>query len=282
MHVTRQKRIEALHNFAADGRWEDVYRQHVLFEFPHEMRMGFQLAFLRPFCDPEMARVLVAAGKIAHSAQRRAYDTGIVIHEIIADGTDGVRARQMIAHMNRQHRHYPDITPEQMTYVLAAFVVAPGRYVERAGWRPMLDIERQAASRFYDRLGELMGIRVRHTSYETACQIVDDYEATNLRPNADTLELGGHLLRVLRNRLPWPVSTASGQIFASQINDPVVAHAVGLPQVSALTQLLSSSVNRTRRLILPHLPAPTKPSFAPGQPAGPYTGGYDLSQIEKP
>lgn len=282
MHVTRQKRIEALHALAAAGRWEDVYRQHVLFEFPHEMRMGFQLAFLRPFCDPEMAHVLVAAGRIAHSAQRRAYDTGIVIHEIIADGTDGARARQMIAHMNRQHHHYPAITPEQMTYVLAAFVAAPGRYVEREGWRPMLDVERQAASRFYDRLGELMGIRDRHTSYEHACQIVDDYEATNLRPNADTLELGDHLLRVLRDRLPWPVSNASGQIFASQINDPAVAHAVGLPGVNAPTRLLARGISGARRIVLPHLPAPTKPAFVPGQPAGPYTRGYDLSQIEKP
>ena len=31
-----------------------------------------------------------------------------------------------------------------------------------------------------------------------------------------------------------------------------------------------------------HMPAPTKPSFVQGQPAGPYRNGYDLEQIEKP
>lgn len=282
MHVTRQTRIDTLRELADAGRWEDVYRLHVLFEFPHEMRMGFQLAFLRPFCDPEMARILVAAGRIAHSAQRRAYDTGIVIHEIIADGTDGARARQMIAHMNRQHHHYPDITPTQMTYVLAAFVVAPARYVEREGWRPLLDVEKEAASRFYNRLGELMGIRQRHTSYESACQIVDDYEATNLHPNADTLELGNHLLRVLSDRLPWPASRAAGQIFASQINDETVAQAVGLPRVTAPTRLLARGITAARRIVLPHLPASRKPAFVPGQPAGPYASGYSLSEIVKP
>lgn len=282
MHVTRQNRIETLRTLAADGLWEDVYRQHVLYEFPQEMRMGFQLAFLRPFCDPEMAHTLVQAGRITHGAQRRAYDTGIVIHEIIADGTDGPRARQMIAHMNRQHHHYPTITQSQLTYVLAAFVVAPARYVERAGWRPILDIETEAASRFYGQLGKLMGIQRRHTSYQSACQIVDDYESTHLRPNADTLELGRHLLAVLSNRLPWPVSRAAGQLFASQINDPQVAGAVGLPPVHPLTHTIERGVIRARARVLAHMPAPTKPSFVQGQPAGPYRNGYDLEQIEKP
>lgn len=282
MHVTREKRIANLQSLANAGQWEEVYRQHVFYEFPHEMRMGFQLAFLRPFCDPEMARTLVEAGRIESGAQRRAYDTGIVIHEIIADGTTGDRARRMIAHMNRQHHHYPQITPEQMTYVLAAFVAAPGRYVEREGWRPLLDIEKEAASQFYDRLGALMGIRERHVGYEHACQIVDDYEARNIHPNEDTLKLGSHLLRVLRNRLPWPTSKIAGQLFASQINDELVAHAVGLPTVTTATRLLASGIRKSRKSILPRLPAPKDPSFTPGQPAGPYTRGYSLAHIEKP
>lgn len=279
MHVTRKHRLATLHQLADEGRWHEVYRQHIFFEFPQEARLGFQLAFMRPFCDPQMAEILVSAGRITSDAQHRGYATAIVLSEIIAEGPQGPRGRRMLAHMNRQHNKFP-ITPEQMTYVLSAFVVAPTRYIERTGWRPVDDIERTAASRFYDDLGKHMGIKTRHASYEDACRIFDDYEAHHLRPTEDTRLLGEQTTSFLATRLPWPVSGMAGQLFSSQVGDDVVARAVGLPSTSPLARRVSDSVVKARRFALSRLPAPQLPTFSPGQPAGPYRTGYSLSDVE--
>lgn len=257
-----------------------MYRQHIFYEFPQEARLGFQLAFMRPFCDPDMAKVLVDAGRITSDAVHRGYSTAITLSEIIAEGPDGPRGRRMVAHMNRQHGKFP-ITPEQMTYVLSAFVVAPTRYIERAGWRPVDDIERRSAAHFYDELGRYMGIKNRHSSYEDACRIFDEYEAEHLRPTADTRLLGERTTSFLATRLPGPTSRAAGQLFSSQIGDDVVARAVGLPAASPLALRVSTSVVRARRAILARRPAPQLPTFAAGQPAGPYKTGYSLSDIER-
>lgn len=281
MHRTRRERIAQIERHAAAGDWESLYRQHIMYEFAGEARMGFQLAFMRPFCDPAMAAILRDAGRITDSPRKRGYDTAITMYEIITEGLDGPRARRMIAHMNRQHHRYP-ITQEQLKYVLAAFVVAPTRYIERMGWRPVLEVEREAASHFYERLGALMGIERRHTSYRDACSIFDAYEAEHLRPDASTRELGDRTLDVLSSRLPWPVSKAAGQIFTTQIADRAVASAVGLPDVNPLAATLCRAIVAGRRSVVPHLRAPSRPTFTPGQPAGPYRHGYALEDIEKP
>lgn len=282
MHPSRRANIDLLHRLAGEGKWEDLYRRHALWEFGSETRMGFQLAFLRPFCDPAMAATLVAAGRIAASPEKRAYDTGLVIHEVIAGGTDAPRARRMIAHMNRQHRAADGITPEQMFYMISVFMVVPIRYVERAGWRPVLDVEKQAAHHFYDRLGELMNIVDRPGTFEEAGQLVDEYERAHLEPNGDTLILGEDLLGVLKHRLPRPLQPLAGQLLATQIGDDVVAHAVGLPRATAAAVAVSEAGIRARRAVIPHLPAERQPSFTPGQRAGAvYAHGYKLEDIER-
>lgn len=280
MHVTRKHRLATLHQLADEGRWNEVYRQHIFYEFPQEARLGFQLAFMRPFCDPEMAEILVSAGRITSDAQHRGYATAITLSEIIAEGPQGPRGRRMVAHMNRQHRQFP-ITPEQMTYVLSAFVVAPTRYIERVGWRPVDDVERTAAARFYDELGQHMAIKTRHSSYEHACDIFDAYEAKHLRPTADTRLLGEQTMSFLSTRLPWPISRMAGQLFSSQIGDDVVAQAVGLPPASPLALHMGSAMVKARGAVLSRRSAPRLPTFAAGQPAGPYRTGYSLSDIER-
>lgn len=282
MHPDRRRRLEALRRAADAGNWEQVYRQHVLWEFPSEVRMGFQLAFLRPFCDPQMAAVLVRAGRITGNAKTRAYDTGIVIYEIIADGLDGERAQRMIRHMNRQHGHDAAITQEQLTYVLASFVVIPTRYVEQAGWRRVLDVEREAAAQFYRALGERMGIARRHGTYADAERIVDKYEAAHLAPNEDTLALGEQLVQVIADRLPRPMHGVAGPFLSTQIRDDTVARSVGLPRAPRPARALDRSVKAVRRRVVRHLPPPSTPVFAAGQAAGPYTAGYALEDIEKP
>lgn len=282
MHSTRLDSRNELLRLARDGQWYKLYRRHVLYEFPREARLGFQLAFLRPLCDPDMARILVGAGRITENAKTRAYDTGITIHEIIVDGFEGERAQRMIHHMNRQHRHFSGITDEQMTYVLACFVVLPQRHMERTGWREVLEVEVESSVRFYNEMGRRMGIRERPQNYPEACAIVDNYEKEHLRPSDDTLALGQATLQVISGRIPAFARPLVPQFFATQIGDEAASRALGLPAPSRPVQWLAAAMPHARRLVVPHTRAPRRPSFTPGQPSGPYRDGYVLEDIEKP
>lgn len=282
MHATRRDAAKSIEALAAQGDWDAAYRQCVLWDFATEARMGFQMAFLRPFAVPRMADVLVASGRVHADPERRSYRTGLLMHEIIYDGLNGDRARQAIARINRAHR-FPGIEPQDMTYVLAAFIVVPTRYIERVGWRPMLTVEREAAVRFYQRLGELLAIKEIPATYQEAAEVLDAYEAVMVRPSAATRALGHEVLTVLQRRLPGPLRPLAGPLFASQLRDPRLLDALGIPsgprpigQVIDLALHLRASITR-------HCPAPSQPSFTPGQPAGRvFADGYNLSDLTTP
>ena len=85
-----------------------------------------------------MANVLQRTGHFRRDTSRRAYDTALVIHEIIYGGVDSDRGRKMIKLMNRLHDR-PDIHSEDMSYLLDALIVVPTRFMDRYGWRTVTD-----------------------------------------------------------------------------------------------------------------------------------------------
>lgn len=280
MRNSRRRRLTELHAIAETGDWEQVYRRFALWEFPSEVRMGFQLAFLRPFAVPRMAEVLLRAGSITQDPEKRAYHTGIVIHELIVDGLEGARGRRMIAHMNRRHRD-PQILQEDLTYVLCAFIVVPVRYAMRVGWRPVTAVEREASLRFYQRMGELMNISEIPPSYEAAEGILEDYERRHIAASAGGLRLGQDVIGVLRRRLPAPLRPLAEPMFTSQLDDERLITALGLMPPGRTAKALASALAQLRRKVEPLRQAPAKPSFYPGQAAGRiYPQGYTLEQVE--
>ena len=148
--------------------WHQLYKRTMLWRRrPREARLGFQLAFYRAFAVPKMARVLAETGHFKRDTMRRAYDTGIVIHEIIYGGLDSERGRKMIRLMNALHDR-PDIQQPELSYLLNAIIVVPTRHIARAGRRPLNAAERTASWRFCRELGMRMGIQNLPNSYAEA------------------------------------------------------------------------------------------------------------------
>lgn len=282
MHPERQRRTANLHELAARKHWEDYYRQLMLWEFPREARMGWQLAFLRPFAVPRMARILVQAGHLVHDPLKRAYDTGLIIYELVQDGIDGPRGRQMVAVMNRAH-HGRAIEPEDMTYVLCAFIIAPLRYIERTGWRPLTSTDRQASLEFYSRMGRLMKIQHIPATYAEAEALYDDYEATMVAPSEPGAILGANLIKVLKGRLPAPGRPIASAIFTTLLDDRRVTAALGLQQPPGALRHLGHGATRLYGLIQRQRAPRTQPIFTPGMVAGKqYPHGYQLDQLGPP
>ncbi len=259
--------------------WHEIYKRLTLWELPSEARFGFQLAFYRPFAVPRMAAVLRETGHFRRDTTRRAYDTALVIHEIIWGGPDSERGRQMVNLMNKLHDR-PDIHAEDMTYILNSLIVVPTRLMDRYGWRVVSEAEREATWRFYDALGERMNIAARPGSYAAAEQQIIDYEARHLAASTAGAELTEAVLVMLRGRLPAPARPLAPQITSSLVGDAAVSRALSLPT----PRPWAANVLRLGAAVRKHLqrrqPPPQKPSFWPGRPAGRlYPDGYTLDQL---
>lgn len=278
MHPSRLRSLEQLRDLAAQERWEELYQRTMLWEFPNEALLGFQLAFYRPFAVPRMAEILTGTGQFVQSTEKRSYDTGLIMYEILHAGLDSPVAHQMVAMINRMHRKY-DIEAEDFTYILNAFIVVPLRHIDRVGWRPLLDIEREASWRFYQSLGHLMGISAIPTSFRAAERMLDDYEQRMCATSPQGRELGAAVLRVLRRRLPLPLRPIAGRVNAALIGDPLVSGAIGLPPAGAVQTLMTSLAHVTAALTRRRA-APQQSWFTPGQAAGRiYRHGYQIDDL---
>lgn len=259
--------------------WHEIYRRLTLWELPAEARFGFQLAFYRPFAVPRMAAVLQRTGHFRRDTTRRAFDTALVMHEIIWGGVDSERGQRMVNLMNALHDR-PDVNAEDMTYILNALIVVPTRFMDRYAWRTVTEDERIATWRFYDVLGERMHIADRSASYQDAEQRLCQYEAEFARPSPDGAALTAAVLATLRDRLPRPARPFAGQITSSLVGDALVSHALGLPAPNSTLSRTLALGAAGRRQHQRRQPPKEEPSFWPGRPAGAvYPRGYTLDQL---
>ena len=282
MHPERRRRTEELDRLAAEGQWEALFQRLMLEEFPSEARMGWQLAFLRPFAVPRMAQILSHAGQLIHDPRKRAYDTGLIIYEIVYGGLDSPRARQMVSLINRAH-HGRGIDAEDMTYVLCAFIVTPIRHIGWVGWRAVTTDEKRAAVEFFGHLGQLMNIKSIPRTYAEAEQIYDDFELRNIAPSPEGKLLGSNLIRVLKDMQPTLARSLAVPVFTTLLNDARVARAIGLRPLSGPIQRAAVGLARVRAAVQRQTPPRRKPIFTPGKAVrGIYPHGYELSDLGPP
>ena len=256
-----------------------IYRDMVLFDFQAEIHAGFFVSYYRNFAVPSIARTLAGTGEMAARPLKRSYDTGIVIHEIIANGFDHERSRAMIGLLRRVHAGVPG-SAEDFVYVLMTLLVLPLRWADAHGWRRLTDLEKEAATAFYAELGSRMGLGPVPASFEAACRFLDDYEARNLGPSPEGAALLAATVPALENRLPAWLRRFTPLVLALMMDRPQVADALGLKRAPAALRLAFNTVLRARAVEVRTRPLPTSPSFVPGTAnIAVYPGGYTLGQI---
>lgn len=258
-----------------------LYRTLVLYEFPFELRFGLNLAFYRTFAAPRIAALLARTGEMAHNPDKRAFDTGLIMYELIAHGYDHPRGQRMVAALNRMHGRWP-IAQDDFRYVLSAFVVAPTRWVDRWGWRHLDPHERVATAAFYAELGRRMAIARVPATYDGFADVFDAYEDAHLAPT----DSGDRLMRltqgVIAEQLPAVLRPWGHRVaprLTSAVIDGRLARCLGLPPASTATVRLAEAVFAARRAVLRRLPPAREAAFTPGMAVAPYPDGYALADL---
>jgi hypothetical protein len=250
-----------------------------LFDLAEDMKLGFLLAYYRNFAIPSGSDTLVANGEIPARPMKRSFDTAIVIYELIANGLDSERGRQMTSLLNRVHRHVPG-SDEDYLYVLMTLLVVPIRWTHRHGWRKPTQAERDAATRFFRELGSRMHIVNIPATFDEAEVFFDDYESRRVGPSLAGRPLMNARVQVFQSMQPRLLHPVTRLMTATMLDDPRLTEALGLPRSTWWSRVALHAGLAVRNEIRRHTPLSTVPSFRSGQPASPvYPNGYNLSDV---
>ncbi|NUT02668.1 MAG: DUF2236 domain-containing protein [Hamadaea sp.] len=260
-----------------------IYRELVLREFWPEIRVGLNLAFYRTYCVPRIARLLLGTGELTGRPLKRAYDTGVIMYELIAHGVDHPRGRQVLWALNRMHRAH-DISDEDYRYVLGTLVFIPTRWVDRYGPRPLTTVQRAATLGFYRQVGAAMGIPAIPATWEGFEAEFEAYEraAFAFDPAAATLLASTKDLMV--QRLPKPVRRFGfvRSMTAASLDvllDEPARRALGRPEPSPILRLTVHIGLKLRAWVRRWRPVPVADQWQPGRANVAYPAGYTLDQI---
>jgi ER-bound oxygenase mpaB/B'/Rubber oxygenase, catalytic domain len=265
--------------------YHQIYRTLALVEFPWDMRMALQLAFLRTFAVPSISGLLDRAGQITHHAHKRALDTALLMFELIDHGFAHPRGRDAVRRLNRIHQRY-DIGNHDYLYVLGTLVIGPTRWLERYGWRPVCCHERTATYVFYRELGRRMGIRDIPPSYEAFQAFIDAFEQQRFRRT----EAGQRLMKANRGlfvgRFSGPLAPVAGGLADALLDEPF-RQAVGVgpaPWPIRAALLVGLKIRaRVLRLLPPQPERAATDAVRYGiRTSAVYPDGYEISELGPP
>jgi uncharacterized protein (DUF2236 family) len=255
-----------------------IYRTTALYEFPWEMVLGLNLAFYRTFAAPRIAAVVAGTGEMAHAPQKRANDTGLFMFELIEHGYDHPRGREVVRRLNRLHRGL-GIANVDFVYVLGAFVVAPTRFVDESGWRPLCCHERAATYEFYAELGRRMNLRDVPPDYASFEEFFDAYEDEHLGYSPAGAALMAATQEILANRYPRVFAPLTG-VLTGVLLDERLCRCLGVQRAPGWARHTWRAALRARGAVVRRRGPRQQSWFTPGVAVtGVYPDGYTLADL---
>jgi hypothetical protein len=239
-------------------RYEEIYRATATVEFPWDITRALELALYRTFAIPSIAALLDQTGEFRLRTQKRYDDTALLLSHALDSGLESPEGRRAVKRLNGIHARF-DISNDDYLYTLGTFVFVPLRWLDRWGWRPLLDVEREAMYRYHARLGALMGIRSVPTSLAAFEAWFDEYERKHVRygePQARTATATRELF------VSWFPSALAGplRVGVNALLDGPVRDAFGFPAPPAWVPVAADVGLRARARVERLLPPRRRPA----------------------
>jgi hypothetical protein len=278
--VSRYARRDALLRRDPDTAYHEIYRQLATLEFPWDMYQALSFALFRTYAVPTIGQVLHRTAEFTTRAQKRYDDTVLVLDAVLEYGFEHPTGRAAIRRMNQMHGAQP-ITNDDLRYVLAAFVVAPVRWLRDFGWRDLTDVEIRACVGYYRRLGMLMGIKDIPADLPGFERLLDDYEDLHFARNTSSRVIADATLDLMatfpaQRMLP----TAWVRAGAHAVMDPKLLAALGYPLPNRRLVAAVRRSLRARAALVRRLPPRRRPCYASRRrDIRSYQPGYDVAAL---
>ena len=252
-----------------------IVAQH---EFPWDSQQALSFALFRTYAVPSIGQLLYDTGEFAGATQKRHDDTAILLETIADRGMESDEGRAGIRRMNQMHGSY-DISHDDMRYVLATFVVTPTRWIQRYGWRPGTDAERLAVVRYYQRLGQLMGIRDIPESFDDFADLMDAYEHDTYVFDAKARAVADSTLDLFVTFYPRPLRRIMRR-FSIALLDPHLRAAFNYDRPPRWFEKVAHGSLRARGHLIRFFPARRKPALLQNtHRIRSYPGGFMIEHL---
>lgn len=249
------------------------------YEFPWDTTRSLELALFRVFGVAKGTPMLVQTGEFVQRTQKRYDDTVLILSEILeSGGYDTPRGQAALVRMNKQHGRF-QIPNDEYLYTLSTFIFEPIRWVERYGWRPMTEVEKQGSYYFWKEMGRRMGIRDIPDSLEAFERFNFAFEAAEFRysPDNELIAVATRNL-MLSWFLPRWLYGIGAPFIHAMIDDALLA-AVGLKPAPRWLQGCVRGSLKLRGWLVSFLPPRKHPRLLTKSRNRSYPQGYVISEL---
>lgn len=250
------------------------------YEFPWDMTRALEIALFRTFCVPSISKLLDATGEFQQHPQKRYDDTGLLVSSILKWGYDSDKGQAAIQRMNRIHAHFP-ISNADYLYVLSTFVFDPIRWIDRFGWRPLCEIEKQSLFHFWYCVGQQMHLQDIPATYHQLEQYNLAYEAEHFCHSEASQRVGQTTLRLFLSWFPAILHPILKPAVYALLDDRMLT-AFGFPQPRATHRYSIEQLLRLRGRLLRLFPPRDQSDFYVDMPQRSYPQGYTLTDLGPP
>ncbi|MEH3033590.1 MAG: oxygenase MpaB family protein [Aeromicrobium erythreum] len=258
--------------------YEQIARILGTHEFPWDVEQALSFALFRTYAIPTVGRLLAATDEFTERTQKRHDDTVLVLEAVLVGGMESADGRAAVRRMNQMHGSY-DISNEDMLYVLSTFVVMPVRWIDRYGYRPLREAEVVALTRYYQRLGRLMGIRDVPPDYAAFERLLDEDEARRFAYDPGARAVADATLTLFTTFFPRPLRRFM-HLFARALMDDHLLRAFGYARPPAWFRDLAHRSLALRGRLVSRLPARRRPfRAASSHRVRSYPGGFLVEHL---
>jgi hypothetical protein len=250
------------------------------YEFPFDTTRSLELAFFRTYAVPAIGTLLDSSGEFAARAQKRYDDTDLIVSLMVEDGYDSDTGRRALRRLNQIHGRF-QISNDDFLYVLSNFVFEPVRWIDRFGWRPMIEQERLALFYCWREIGRRMNIKEIPEDYSEFERFNLNYERRRFAYSD-----GGHCVAAATRDMflrwfPWlPRALGVRAIYA--ILDDALLDALGFPRPTRPERLLVQAGLRGRSRAVRRLPPRRRPRQRTLMRRRSYPRGWEIEKLGPP
>jgi hypothetical protein len=259
-------------------QWAEIYGITTGHEFPWDSQRATELALVRTYAVPAIAELLARTREFIDNAEKRYDDTAVILVEsgnYISGKTDDPTP---IRRLNRMHGSY-DIPNDQFLYVLATFVVMPRRWIDRYGYRPLTVAEVESMVRYWQRMGELMGIANVPADYDGFADYLDTYEHERFGYSSSGRAISDATFDLVDSWYPAALRPLVRWAGIAMLDTPL-RRALGYDDPPAVVATGFEAALQVRKRVIKWLPA-RRDYVSPLDRLRlrTYPGGYDVAQV---
>jgi hypothetical protein len=250
------------------------------YEFCWDSIRALEIALYRTYCVPSISQLLDRSGEFYRNPQRRYDDTSILVAEMCEWGYEAGRGKEALERMNWAHGHFK-IANDDFLYVLSTFVYEPVRWIDRFGWRPTSEHERQGYYCFWRAVGTRMGIVDIPPSYAAFEAWARAYEREQFRFADTNARVGSATRELFASWVPGFARPLVRRGIYAMLDDAMLT-AFGFPHADPVTRALLHAALRARGRVVRRLPPRRAPHFFTDDRNRTYPRGYEIAALGPP